>query len=813
MGVENEYFIAAPGNGKVAHSPPALGSMLVSAACTRLPHVSGIGVQNIFLPNGGRFYLDCGRHPEFCTPEVDNPGDCVRYVLAGEAIIRDLVMELRKTVPLASKLIVSRTNVDYQPGVTWGCHENYLHRGNPGALPRHLKPFLVTRIFTCAGGLNPYSPGIEFTLAPRLHVFSKSTRECTICGGDIPHERGIYNPRDRPLCRGGYHRLHVVCGDSVASRKALWLRVATTSIVLAMAEAGLNPGDGLALRRPVAALRAYLTDPHFRTTALLRNGRRLTAIQIQRLFLARAIKHLDHKCMPPWAALACERWSEMLDRVEKGPDAVVGALDWATKRALFLDHIRQRGFDPEHLLHWNCLLDRLRSAKPGAGGRLDPSMLESASWRRNRHEFEPFMRTHGLDWDQLRSFLALRDELCEIDIRLGQIAPKGILDSLEPLLSHAVPGIDRIEKAKISPPQGTRASLRGRHIKRLAGRPGCLADWQFVNDGRGRMLNLDDPWANNASWSEPPPISPVVPIFGYSLEQAYAEYERGNYELAWRALKRGLGRRGLARPVGLGLTYMSWILPRLGRYREAIQALDRFVGRSSNPSDDVVRDYIVASSFQALAPSDPRRNDWLQRGDEIVASSRCLSTRRAEILGHKGNVLARTGSTQEAVRALRDACAVSEVEAIFPRMRARIMAQLADALRIAGDPDEAAHWLDQAEQIHMRGDFPGERAEYVLTYKAKLEDDKDRARALLNEAEQIQTMLSDVVGLVRTLLLAARVKSTRVEATTLMTRIMQLRKKAPDLRTCPRLKKILDHWEDWVSGRPCGDETDFFWFL
>lgn len=48
-----------------------------------LPGASG----GYFTGNGARFYIDCG-HPEYCTPEVDNPRDVVLYMLAGDAMWR-----------------------------------------------------------------------------------------------------------------------------------------------------------------------------------------------------------------------------------------------------------------------------------------------------------------------------------------------------------------------------------------------------------------------------------------------------------------------------------------------------------------------------------------------------------------------------------------------------------------------------------------------------------------------------------------------------------------------------------------------------
>ncbi len=507
VGAETEFAVMVPGRRGARDGPTSacsglLSSGLLSLARERLPHLPGIG--GLFLANGGRFYQDVGSHPEMSTPEVPLPGECVRYILAGEAIVRDLARELSDR--WGTDVHVFTVNVDYaQPNVTWAFHESYQHRTNPAALPRQLLAHLVTRLYLGAGGLNPACLGIEFSLCPRAHTFVSDASHATT------HDRGIFNTRDESLSVGSDRRLHVICCDCLRSHIALWLRLATTQLVVAMAEGGLEPGRDVQLRNPVKALHAIAVDPTLRTPVLLADGRKLSPIQIQRHYLERAEANLSHKCLPSWAPEACRRWRAMLDRVERGPCAVERTLDWAIKRSLFLDHIRERGVDPDTLVHWNHVLERLERARRQARLRsrlsADKILARRGSLKHEADECRQYLKARGLDLKRVGEILALRSQLAEIDMRFGQVAPDGIFAALEPALDHRipeVPDVDCIEEAMTSPPPSGRARLRGEAIRRLAGRPGCSAGWTFVRDDRGRTLKLPEPSGRNARWVEAP---------------------------------------------------------------------------------------------------------------------------------------------------------------------------------------------------------------------------------------------------------------------------------------------------------------------
>lgn len=93
-------------------------------------------------------------------------------------------------------------------------------------------------------------------------------------------DRGIYHCKNEGLAGGRYNRMHVICGDTLSFHMAMWLTVATTCLVAAMVDGGLEPGKTLTLSYPVAAMNAFAHDPTCRVRVPLVDGRRMSAVEI-----------------------------------------------------------------------------------------------------------------------------------------------------------------------------------------------------------------------------------------------------------------------------------------------------------------------------------------------------------------------------------------------------------------------------------------------------------------------------------------------------------------------------------------------------
>jgi proteasome accessory factor A len=583
FGVETEYAVAGfDPRGRPLDRHAVVGAML-SEARRALPHIPDVSGGGVFLANGARFYLDCGLHPEMTTPECSTPWEVVRYILAGEHILRTLVAR-RRCFGRRSKVALYRCNVDYSGShATWGCHESYMHRVSLRTLPAQIIPHLVSRlIYSGAGGFNSVSAGIEFTLSPRVpHMITAVSSSST-------HGRGIFHTKDEPLSSAGTHRLHLLCGESLCSQTAMLLKVGTTALVVALIEAGAEPGTAVALKDPLSAMNVFASDPTCTLAVETADGRHLRAIDVQRHYLELVERHLNHPCMPPWADACCLLWRSILDRVEGGAAAVANVLDWAIKLPIYQEHAQRRGWTWESLALWNQAIAHVAVVQSSTGGgEIDAEILSAAEGPlcNEMRRLEPFLESHGMSWSLLPAFLDLRRELFEIDFRFGQIGDQGIFTRLDGagVLAHRVAGVEDIERATKYPPALGRARVRGAYVRQLGRKStsGLVCDWSGIWDhGNNRTVDLRDPFVSDASWGEwvgrrPLDLASLMRDPPDSDPEQVAELEqRGDYAAAEPLRRQSIldaeRRWGPDHPeTALLCNQLGVILRNLGRPREA----------------------------------------------------------------------------------------------------------------------------------------------------------------------------------------------------------------------------------------------------
>ncbi len=300
---------------------------------------------NTVLTNGARYYVDHA-HPEISTPECVDALEIVRFDRAAEEIVR-LSMEASKSILAAgAELVVYKNNSDGK-GNSYGCHENYLvARETPfGRIVTQLTPHFVSRqIFCGAGKVGCELPGlgvkdVPFQLSQRADFFEEEV------GLETTMKRPIINTRDEPHCDPQqYRRLHVIVGDANMSEVATYLKVGTTSIVLAMIEDD-QLGTDLILANAVASIRHVSHDTSLTQLIPLRNGTRLTALELQWRLLEQAHKYeraFGLVCVgEAVGADVLRRWEAVLSGLEADPTTVAGQVDWVAKKRL-VDGYRDR---------------------------------------------------------------------------------------------------------------------------------------------------------------------------------------------------------------------------------------------------------------------------------------------------------------------------------------------------------------------------------------------------------------------------------------------------------------------------------------
>ncbi len=509
FGVETEYAVAGLRPNGDAMGREEIVRSLMDAARQRLVWAPDLHPgAGMFLQNSSRLYVDCGLHPELASAECANPWDAVRYVEAGHRILADLASSVEADSAPGTELLCFRSNVDLSgTRATWACHENYLHRRPQSQLQAQMIPHLITRvIYTGAGGFNPFSQGLEFTLSPRMAHF-----ECLVTENST-RDRGIWHTKSEPLCEG-YKRLHVLCGESQCSETATFLKIGATALVTAMSDAGLKPGSAVQLADPLEALRIVTGDPACRKKLRMAGGEERTAIGIQRHYLEMAEAHAGDASMPTWTSDVCRRWRSVLDLLEEAPDSVSQILDWGIKWALYTNHAHNLGIRWDALPILNQAAELLATQAPPDAPEASESLLIVRSARRparstdQSSEVDPLLRSHGLKRSDLDNLLARRREFFELETRFGQLGSRGIFHSLDAagVLSHRIPGVDNIDQAVTDPPAGSRAMIRGQVIRRLASASHLQCTWeQIVDYGERRALDLSDPFTQQESWQPLP---------------------------------------------------------------------------------------------------------------------------------------------------------------------------------------------------------------------------------------------------------------------------------------------------------------------
>jgi proteasome accessory factor PafA2 len=432
MGIETEYGISSPGASDF--NPVLSSSLLINSYAgtlrrirwdyeqesplrdargfepvqERQPVEEDLGLANVILPNGARYYVDHA-HPEYSTPECAGARELVVHDKAGERILERSLGAMQEVLAPGQRIAIYKNNTDGK-GNSYGCHENYLvDRRTPFTrIVRDLTPFFVTRqIFTGAGKVGAESARedakkIRYQISQRTDFFEAEV------GLETTLKRPIINTRDEPHADPEkYRRLHCIVGDANMSEIATYLKVGTTALILKMIEDELLPD--LSLEAPVASLHEVSWDISCKQTVRMKDGRRVRPLELQWEYFDYAKKYVKESEPTGENAELLQWWETVLSGIEEDPFSMSRELDWVAKYRL-LEAYRERGG-----LDWR-------------DGKLAMIDLQYHDVRRSRGLY------HRL-------------------VEAGQV-------------ERLVPE-EEIERATMNPPEDTRAYFRGRCIERF----------------------------------------------------------------------------------------------------------------------------------------------------------------------------------------------------------------------------------------------------------------------------------------------------------------------------------------------------------
>ena len=305
---------------------------------------------NTVLTNGARYYVDHA-HPEVSTPECRNALEAVLFDRAGEEIVRRSMQVANEGLPSESEIVLYKNNSDGK-GNSYGCHENYLiSRQTPFTqiAKQIITHFVSRQIFCGAGKVGAEHRGLTgknsnpnlFQISQRADFFEEEI------GLETTLKRPIVNTRDEPHCDPAkYRRLHVIAGDANMSEVATFLKVGTTSIVLAMIEDDAFPAH-LVIKDPVHAVRQVSHDPTLMALIEMVDGRRLTAVQIQLEIIEAATNYairfgldsVDEQIGKD----VLQRWRNVVSGLQSDPSTVANIVDWVAKKRIVEGFAQRHG--------------------------------------------------------------------------------------------------------------------------------------------------------------------------------------------------------------------------------------------------------------------------------------------------------------------------------------------------------------------------------------------------------------------------------------------------------------------------------------
>jgi Pup amidohydrolase len=393
---------------------------------------------DLVLSNGARFYNDHA-HPEYSTPECTTLREIVAQDKAGERILAECARRRNLTLGQGCEVRLYKNNTDFI-GHSYGCHDNYLMRRDVpwDRIVTSILPFLITRqIFAGAGkmGVEAESassqPGV-YQISQRADFFS------VVVSIDTMNRRPLINTRDEPhVDASRYRRFHVILGDSNMSQWATAMKIGTTALVLDLIERGEAPQ--LEIAQPVDANKSISRDENYDWIIELRDGRKISAIDVQRIYLRAAARN-SGEFEDEDRQWILQEWENVLNDLERDVMSTRDRVDWAAKKFLL------NALQDEEKLSWS-----------------DP-WLQSIDLEYHNVDFE-----RGLYYELVRQG-AIRRMLTE----------------------------EEIKAAIFNPPETTRAFFRGRSVARFNDEIASI-QWDevvFAGPSLSRRVELPEAFAD-----------------------------------------------------------------------------------------------------------------------------------------------------------------------------------------------------------------------------------------------------------------------------------------------------------------------------
>jgi hypothetical protein len=440
-GTEMEWSVTVPDPNNVADIVPVTGSSISDYMDSYVRRLSYLGSSaNYFLGIGSRYYLDMNKFPEYATPEDVSFLGTTANELVGEQIMHDTFCSesnnhtARETGAITQLSLNKRVIDDNEK--TWGYHESYAVDATTGIEVTQEKLALLGVHMATRNiffGAGVLRPDGTYALA------QKSLGLGSDYSTDTLWDKPVVNLRNEPHAdKSQWLRVHMTSGDANMSPWATRMKLGTTSLVLRLIEHGDNLGN----IRPEVDLHelgkfvAY--DIGLKNRYKLKHNGAMTAVQIQRQLMLAASRLAQKVSLPEEELWTLNEWEKACADIQQDSLLLRDRVDWVTKRRLL-----ERSHD-----------------------------------------------RHGFAWDS--------PQMRGIDRQWDRIGPSSIGIALrETALSKWMPSEALIQERTTTPPQTTRARVRGGFIKAFSGNDISTAtvDWSHVVY-KGGQIALKNPYVS-----------------------------------------------------------------------------------------------------------------------------------------------------------------------------------------------------------------------------------------------------------------------------------------------------------------------------
>jgi hypothetical protein len=226
-----------------------------------------------------------------------------------------------------------------------------------------------------------------------------------------------------------------------------------------------------------------------------------------------------------------------------------------------------------------------------------------------------------------------------------------------------------------------------------------------------------------------------------------------------------------------------------------------------------IADFCCDYRFQALQPA-PGIGPWLTAGQQLLATFNQPAQEPGDAQAFREHLAwwhLSQGRAEEARAVLQAALEPARMDRTYPRIKARILGLMGEVYRVLDCRFRAGRMLRAAERLQVEHEYHGDLADLTLAYQAKWCRRLSNALGFLRRAKETQVRLADRPGLVRSLLLEARLAGPGHVADANRAQIDSLVVQLPALAQCGRLRTVLENWTCWTAGDQLPQVSNSFW--